>query len=115
MGIYPGGSEARRRCSLFGAGRLRKAKTGAGGAIRSVQSHACLGDVVSDHKRSYLRPAVSIDPTAGARQRPRKLSQIMLDKITSQPRKRIGKVISKFGREQMNHVDRALKLWLNLV
>jgi mRNA interferase MazF len=45
----------------------------------------------------------------------RKPSQIMMDKITSQPLKRIGKVIGKLGTEQMNHVDRALKLWLNLV
>lgn len=45
----------------------------------------------------------------------RKPSQIMVDKITSQPRKRIGKVIGKLGIDQMNHVDRALKLWLNLV
>lgn len=45
----------------------------------------------------------------------RKHSQIMVDKATSQPQKRIGKVIGKLSIEQMNHVDRALKLWLNLV
>lgn len=44
----------------------------------------------------------------------RKHSQIMVDKITSQPRKRIGKVIGKLSIDQMNHVDRALKLWFNL-
>lgn len=44
----------------------------------------------------------------------RKRSQIMVDKLTSQPLKRIGDVVGRLSVSQMNDLDRALKLWLGL-
>jgi mRNA interferase MazF len=42
----------------------------------------------------------------------KKPSQIMIDKVNSQPRKRIGGVIGHLQPEQIRIVDSALRLWL---
>lgn len=44
----------------------------------------------------------------------RKPSQIMIDKVTSQPRKRIGAVVGRLSVQQIEELDRAMRLWLGL-
>lgn len=44
----------------------------------------------------------------------KKPSQIMIDKINSQPLKRIGSVIGRLSADQMRAVDAALRLWMGL-
>lgn len=44
----------------------------------------------------------------------KKNSQVMVDKITSLPRKRIGKVIGSVSSAQIRNIDTSLKLWLGL-
>ncbi|MHB8744640.1 MAG: type II toxin-antitoxin system PemK/MazF family toxin [Sulfuricaulis sp.] len=44
----------------------------------------------------------------------KKRSQVMVDKITSLPPKRIGKVIGNLPSTQIRHIDTSLKLWLGL-
>ncbi len=44
----------------------------------------------------------------------KKRSQVMVDKITSLPLKRIGKVIGSLSSEQIRNIDTSLKLWLGL-
>ncbi|MBI2313189.1 MAG: type II toxin-antitoxin system PemK/MazF family toxin [Betaproteobacteria bacterium] len=44
----------------------------------------------------------------------KKPSQIMIDKINSQPLKRVGSVIGRLSVDQMRAVDAALRLWLGL-
>ena len=44
----------------------------------------------------------------------KKPSQIMIDKVNSQPLKRIGGVIGHLQPEQMRTVNAALRLWLGL-
>lgn len=44
----------------------------------------------------------------------KKPSQIMIDKINSQPSKRIGSVIGRLSADQMRAVDAALRLWMGL-
>lgn len=42
----------------------------------------------------------------------RKHSQVIVDKITSQPRRRIGAVVGRLSVQQLQTLDRALALWL---
>lgn len=44
----------------------------------------------------------------------KKLSQVMVDKISTLAEKRIGKVVGRISDSEMKNVDTALKLWLAL-
>ena len=44
----------------------------------------------------------------------RKVSQIMIDKVTSVRRDRLGAVIGRLGEDQMVKVTRALAVWLGI-
>lgn len=44
----------------------------------------------------------------------KKPSQIMVDKLTTQPAKRLGKVVGRLTAQQLAVLDEALRLWLGL-
>ena len=44
----------------------------------------------------------------------KEVSQVMVDKIHSIQREKIRQKIGKLNQQQMNYLDKALKMWLNL-
>ncbi len=55
---------------------------------------------------------ITVDPSAGNGLR--SVSQIMVDKLVSVPRGRIGQSIGRIEDEHLQRVSRALMLWLGL-
>src|SRR4051794_19333692 len=67
--------------------------------------------VTSDRQPiSLFRVDLAPTPETGLRIR----SQVMVDKITSQPRDKIGPVIGRVGEASMAEIDAALRLWIEL-
>jgi mRNA interferase MazF len=59
-------------------------------------------------------PLFRVDVDAGPDTGLRVPSQVMVDKITSQPREKIGPVIGTLDVASMVEIDAALRLWLDL-
>jgi len=51
---------------------------------------------------------------AGDRTGLRQISQAMVDKVASVPRKRVGKEIGRCAEEEIEAIDEALRRWLSL-
>ena len=59
-------------------------------------------------------PLFRVTVTAGARTGLRRMSQVMVDKVASVPRARIGSEIGRCTEAEIEAVDRALRGWLSL-
>ncbi len=111
--IRQAGSEARRRGDNCIAQHIRQAHTGAGYPV-GLLWRTFIADIlpVTSELRAAPLMRVTVKPSAGDGLR--KESQVMMDKIQTVPREKVGAVIGKFEDETMVDINRALAVFIGI-